>query len=76
MAKGKEVAPKGNELKVMTVCVACLRVTCWWGLFYCVEYKSANIMEMPVKKLRKLGLEHPSYWTKDALMRYTGVDLR
>lgn len=47
------------------VCAACQRATCWHGTFMCDESKWADITTLPVSELRKLKLEHPSYWTKE-----------
>lgn len=47
---------------MVTVCASCLRASCWQGIFYCDEYKTADIVEKPVSELKKLAREHPSYW--------------
>jgi hypothetical protein len=49
----------------MTVCAACLRVSCWHGLFYCDNYKTAGTKEITVGEARKLCLESPTHWTRD-----------
>lgn len=50
---------------MITVCSACLQATCWQGLFYCDDYKSAGTVEKSVAELKTLNLEHPSYWEND-----------
>ena len=52
-------------MKRVTVCAACLKASCWQGLFYCDEYRTADIVEKTVAELMALGLEHPTYWGKD-----------
>lgn len=50
---------------MITVCSSCLQATCWQGLFYCDNYKSAGTVEKSVAELTELNLEHPSYWEND-----------
>lgn len=49
----------------ITVCASCLTAACWQGEFYCQEFKTANITDLPVKRLRKMAREHPHYWEYD-----------
>jgi acyl-coenzyme A thioesterase PaaI-like protein len=53
----------GNLL--ITVCDACLQASCWQGIFYCQEFKTAGTIDLSVNRLRKLKREHPCYWDKD-----------
>lgn len=46
----------------ITVCANCLRASCWQGIFYCDEYKTASTIEKTLEELESLKLEHPSYW--------------
>lgn len=46
----------------VVVCDACLRASCWQGIFYCDDYKTAGTIEKTVEELRQLAREHPSYW--------------
>ena len=48
--------------RTVTVCSACLQASCWQGAFYCDEYKTAGTVEKTIAELKKLALEHPSYW--------------
>ncbi len=50
---------------LITVCGSCLRASCWQGEFYCDNFKTANIVDLPVKRLRRLALESPDYWLRD-----------
>jgi hypothetical protein len=54
-----------DESKKITVCDKCFMASCWQGIFLCDEARTAGTVEMPVYKLRKLNLEHPSYWEED-----------
>lgn len=54
-----------NMPKEVWVCASCLTASCWAGIFYCQEYRTANIVKMPVSALRKLKREHPSYWLRE-----------
>jgi hypothetical protein len=62
----------GKSMRKITVCSACKRATCWWGIFYCDEYKTAGTVEMSIDKLRRLKLEHPSWWTRKSVEKHTG----
>jgi hypothetical protein len=52
----------------ITVWDACLTATCWLGLFYCQQYKTAGTCEKTVKELHDLNVQYPcehhSYWFK------------
>jgi hypothetical protein len=48
--------------ETVTVCSACLRATCWQGLFYCDEYRTAGTVEKAPELLKELNLEHSDYW--------------
>jgi len=51
-----------TEKKTVTVCSACQRACCWQGRAYCENYKKAGTKEMTVDELKKLDLEHKSFW--------------
>jgi len=53
-----------NEDKMVTVCDKCYRVSCWKGIFMCQEADFAETIDLPLWILRKLNLEHPSYWER------------
>lgn len=53
---------KNEDDRLVTVCAACKMACCWQGIFYCEEYKEADIEELPIRELKKLGREHPDYW--------------
>lgn len=46
----------------ITVCAACLKASCWQGLFFCDQHKEAGTVEMTIEELQSLNLEHPGYW--------------
>jgi hypothetical protein len=50
---------------MITVCAECLRASCWQGIFYCEDFKWANITRKTVEELNRLNLEHPDYWKND-----------
>jgi len=52
---------KTCETKI-TVCGACLRASCWQGVFYCDDYKKAGVVKLCVSALQALNYENPSYW--------------
>ena len=59
--------------RTIVVCSECKMATCWYGLFMCDKAQSAGVVEMTIRALRKLKREHPSYWTEEAVKKYTGV---
>lgn len=58
-------------LREITVCSACKRASCFYGIFYCEEARTAGLIRMAVSELRKLKLEHSSYWSKETVERHT-----
>ena len=54
-------------MATVTVCSACLQASCWQGLFYCDEYKTAGTVEKTIEELTALNLEHPSYWHSESM---------
>lgn len=48
--------------KMIEVCGACFRASCWQGDLYCDEYKGATVVRKHRDELQRLSLEHPSYW--------------
>ena len=52
--------------RLVTVCAACLKASCWNYEFVCEDYRTANVVEKTVAELRALGLEHPDYWKERA----------
>lgn len=61
-----------NE-RFVTVCAACLCVSCWHYTFPCDRYLTANVRRMAVSELDKLGREHPSYYSEERLIEVTGA---
>ena len=47
---------------MVTVCASCLQASCWQGVFYCEEYKHADITQKSIAELKILALEDPGYW--------------
>jgi hypothetical protein len=60
-------------MKTVTVCSSCMRASCWHGEFLCDSARGAGTAEKTVADLKKLGLEHHSYWNIDPA---TGVAFR
>lgn len=46
---------------MITVCDNCMRSCCWQGFFMCEGAETAGTVEMRIRDLAELGLEHPSY---------------
>ena len=58
-----------DDDRKVTVCAACKMATCWQGIFMCQESQHANVIDLPISELKKLDLEHPSYWSVEHLKR-------
>ena len=65
---------RNTEAKVMrrlgddaliTVCDSCHQASCWQAIFMCQNSTYAGTVQMTVGELRKLNIEHPSYWKTD-----------
>jgi len=52
--------------RLVTVCSACLRASCWQGKFLCTRaYDSdTTTVQFPISKLRRLKLEHHRFWSR------------
>jgi hypothetical protein len=50
--------------KTITVCDKCLQASCWQGIFMCDDSRYAGTVQMTIKELKELKLEHHSYWEK------------
>lgn len=58
--------------RLITVCSACLRASCWHGEFYCEQYKTAGLLEVTESTLDKLNREHPSYYSEEKIKEVCG----
>lgn len=54
-----------RNLELITVCDSCLQASCWQGIFYCDDYKTAGTVQKTREELEALGREHHSYWKTD-----------
>ena len=50
------------QSETVTVCSNCLQASCWQGIFMCYESDKAGTVEKTREELKRLDLEHPSYW--------------
>lgn len=66
MNKGNENTnnskPMAYDTLLVTVCDKCLQASCWQGVFMCDDSQNAGTVEKTKYELKKLNLEHPSYW--------------
>ena len=46
------------------VCAACKSASCWWGIFYCDQYRNVGLARATEAQLRALELEHPDYFMR------------
>jgi len=54
--------PRSNENRLVTVCAACLRASCWLQEHTCDAYRAAGSTRRTVRELRELDREDSSYW--------------
>lgn len=43
--------------RVVTVCAECFRASCWHGEWLCEESRHADLVDLPVSRLRELNRE-------------------
>lgn len=53
---------KLDDERKVTVCSNCLRASCWQGVLMCEHSRQASTLQYPVRTLRRLAKESPSYW--------------
>ena len=53
--------------RLVTVCSACLRASCWQGQFMCDAAQGAGTVERTVSDLRQMAREHPTWWDDEAV---------
>jgi hypothetical protein len=58
--------------KLIMVCSECLMACCWYGEIMCDDNKSAATIIKTVGELRKLKMEHLSYWSDKKLIEIYG----
>ena len=56
---------KQNNNRLVTVCDKCLKASCYQGIFLCDDAYYAGEKKLSIKELKKLNLEHPSYWENE-----------
>lgn len=53
-----------RRIRLITVCDACLRASCWHGEFMCSDAQSAGTVQKTAAELRKLGREHRDHYSR------------
>jgi hypothetical protein len=56
-----------------TVCSRCRCASCWHGVFMCMDSRCASTVDVPASVLRAEDREHPSNFSRAALLRICGV---
>lgn len=58
--------PRGNppRERMIYVCDNCLQASCWAGEFMCDSARSAGLFRARISDLRRMALEHRSYWDR------------
>ena len=61
-----------DDDRMVTVCDSCFCASCWHGIFMCDVAKTAGTIDLPVRELRRMNREHPSYYSDEAVRRVRG----
>lgn len=73
---GREMSErKPRRIRLITVCDKCLTACCWHGIFMCDNAYGAGTVEKTARELRKLNLEHPSYYSAKEVARVCGDNI-
>ena len=65
-----------SKARIITVCDKCFRACCWHGIFMCDDSQTAGTVEKTTTELKKLKVEHPSYYSVAEIRRVTGCEPR
>lgn len=60
------------ENKLIQVCGECKKASCWYGIHYCGNYRTANLEIKTVAELREINAEHESYWSNKKMEEIYG----
>lgn len=72
-ARDCAAAMKAWATELITVCDSCYHASCWQGIFYCDEYKTAGTTERTRKELKKIAeqgictAENSDYWSSEQI---------
>ncbi len=65
-----------DESRLVTVCDACLKASCWRGLFMCDDSRYAGTVDLPISVLMAIGREDSDYWTDRGYETGNGIEDR
>jgi len=54
-----------DDDRLVTVCAACSRASCWQAKHMCDRSDNADTKQLTVRELKRLDLENPSYWSEE-----------
>ncbi len=66
-----DLTNKQDEPKI-TVCAECRRASCWHGIFFCDDARTANTVDVPRSVLLAEKRENPSYLSDEHLKKVYG----
>lgn len=64
MSRGQVRHPEDRQV---AVCDMCFTAACWQGLYMCEASRNAGLVNLSVRELRELALEHPSFWGENVV---------
>lgn len=72
-ARACAAAMKAWATDLITVCGSCYHASCWQGIFYCDDYKTAGTVRKTRKELKKMAetgqcvAESSDYWSSEQI---------
>ena len=66
------VVRTNRRIRLITVCDACFRACCWHGIMMCDYSQGAGTVQKTAAELRKIGAEHPDYYSRKEVERVCG----
>ena len=61
-----------RRTRLITVCDACLKASCWHGVFPCGDFQDAGTVQKTARELRALDRENPNYYSRREVERVCG----
>ncbi len=64
---------RSGRQRLITVCSACLRASCWHGEFFCEGHYVAGTVKKTERQLAEINREHPHHYSRENVERICGV---
>ena len=67
---------ENDQDRLITVCSACLRATCWHAEMHCGRHREAGVVTRTVGELQQINAEHPSRYSVEKVREVTRQEPR